>query len=136
MRLQRVQILKRSRDPMFDLPTLPPNTLPNRNENRGYRSARVFLPEICRLLKISHSLHPKRPPKFGLFYCPEFEPNARSLPAEPKILRENPSANILHAKIARCVSARNRRLRFQTNRRRSSAERSKAFLPTCRAPGS
>ena len=85
---------------MFDLPSFPPNTSPDRNENRGYQFARLFLPEICRLLKISHWLRPKHPPKFVLFYCPEFEPNAQNLPAALKIHRENPSANSLHAEIA------------------------------------
>src|SRR4028119_697282 len=109
---QSAQILQQSQNLMFDLPNFPPNTLPDRNENRGYQFARLFLPEICRLLKISHSLHPKRPPEFALFYCLEFEPNARNLPVMLKILRESPSANILPAEIVRCVSVRFLRLRF------------------------
>src|SRR5215203_6567846 len=117
---------------MFGLPALQPRTLPDRNESRGYRFARLFLPEICRSLKISHSLHPARPPEFALFYCLEFAPDARNLPATQEILRANPSANSLPAKIVRRVSAPSRRLRFQTNRRRSLRERSKAFWRKCR----
>src|SRR5215213_10184220 len=133
---QPVQIWKQSRNPMSDLPNFPPNTSPDRNENRDYRFARLFLPVICRSPKISHSLRPEHLPEFALFYCPEFEPNARSLPVMLKIHRANPSANILLSQIVRRVLEQNLRLRFQTTRRRSLTELLKAFLPKCQAPKS